>query len=100
MVVVPVVKLMLPAAVRLVLASRLKLDANSSVVPLATLKLPLLPLLLPPAAKRNEPACTSTGPVFANVTPAVETRNCAVPVPCLTNDPLLVKVLVLPLVTP
>src|SRR5262249_42409094 len=100
MVVVPLVKLTLPGAVRLVLASRLKLDANSSVVPLATLKVPSLPLLLPTAARRRDPACKATGPVLTNVTPVVEAINCAVPVPCLMNDPLLVKVLVLPLVTP
>src|SRR5438132_9036674 len=94
MVVVPPLNLTVPGAVRLVLASRLKLEeANSRVAPLATLKLPP-PLLLPPAPKYREPAWTSTGPVLVNVTPVVDTTNCVVPVPCLTNDPLFVKVFV------
>ena len=58
------------------------------------------PLLLPPAPKYREPAWTSTGPVLVNVTPVVDTTNCVVPVPCLTNDPLFVKVFVLPAKVP
>src|SRR5438876_3631448 len=75
MVVVPNVKLTVPGAVRLVLASRLKLEEIGRVHVLTTVTRPLRMLLLPSEAKRREPARTSTGPVLVNVTPVVETRN-------------------------
>src|SRR5436189_3984323 len=74
-------------------------SSDLRVAPLATLKLPP-PLLLPPAPKYREPAWTSTSDEHTSVLQALKTTVCGVLLPYLTNDPLLVKVFVLPAKVP